>query len=125
MPAKKCSFASSTSPTIAVNAPGWFIDDIAIPAINYATDFEQGEDGWDSEGWLLTDNRLPQVWLLQTMVFNEGALARVERAQVGANGKLRIDVDGLDRGKEVVLSISGLTPGTTEEASYEYWIERR
>ena len=109
----------------AVNAPGWFIDDIAIPAINYATDFEQGEDGWDSEGWLLTDNRLPQEWLLQTMVFNEGALVRVERAQVGANGKLRIDVDGLDRGKEVVLSISGLTPGTTEEATYTYWIERR
>ena len=109
----------------AVNAPGWFIDDIAIPAVNYATDFEQGEDGWDSEGWLLTDNRLPQEWLLQTMVFNQGALARVERAQVGANGKLRIDVDGLDRGKEVVLSISGLTPGTTEEATYKYWFERR
>ncbi len=109
----------------AVNAPGWFIDDIAIPAVNYATDFEQGEDGWESEGWLLTDNRLPQEWLLQTMVFNEGALTRVERTQVGANGKLRIDVDGLDRGKEVVLSISGLTPGTTEEASYKYWIERR
>ena len=96
----------------AVNAPGWFIDDIAIPAVNYATDFEQGEDGWDSEGWLLTDNRLPQEWLLQTMVFNQGALARVEtRASGGRMEKLRIDIDGLDRGKEVVLSISGLTPG--------------
>lgn len=109
----------------AVNAPGWFIDDIAIPAISYSTDFEQGEDGWESEGWLLTDNRLPQEWLLQTMVFNDGALVSVERAQAGPNGRLRIDVDGQDRGQEVVLAISGLTPGTTEEATYKYRIERR
>ncbi|MCB9160169.1 MAG: immune inhibitor A [Caldilineaceae bacterium] len=45
----------------AVTKSGWFIDDIAIPAIDYATDFEQGADGWESEGWLLTDNRLPNA----------------------------------------------------------------
>ena len=109
----------------AVNAPGWFIDDITIPAIDYAVDFEEGADGWESEGWLLTDNRLLQEWLVQIMVFDDGELVRVERAPVGADGKVRIDVDNWNRGSEVVLAISGLTPGTTEEALYDYRIEPR
>ena len=109
----------------AVNAPGWFIDDITIPAIGYAADFENGADGWESEGWLLTDNRLPQEWLVQILVLADGELVSAERAPVGADGATRIDVEGLGRGNEVVLAISGQTPVTTEEALYEYRIEQR
>ncbi len=109
----------------AVNAPGWFIDEVEIPAIGYATNWQDGGGGWESEGWLLTDNRLPQEWLVQIMVFHDGALASFERAPVDKNGSVRIDLDGLDRRSEVVLAISGLTPVTTEEAFYEYAIEQR
>ena len=109
----------------AVNAPGWFIDEIEMPAIGYATNWADGADGWESEGWLLTDNRLPQEWLVQIMVFHEGILAGFERAPVDSGGNVRINLDGLDRESEVVLAISGLTPVTTEEAVYEYRIEQR
>ena len=109
----------------AVNAPGWFIDEVEIPAIGYATNWQDGGGGWESEGWLLTDNRLPQEWLVQIMVFHDGALASFERAPVDENGSVRIDLDGLDRRSEVVLAISGLTPVTTEDAFYEYAIEQR
>ena len=109
----------------AVNAPGWFIDEVEIPAIGYATNWADGDDGWESEGWLLTDNILPQEWLVQTMVFHEGALAGLKRAPVDSDGSLRIDLDGLDRESEVVLAISGLTPVTTEEAYYEFEIKLR
>ena len=109
----------------AVNAPGWLIDDITIPAIDYAVDFEDGNDDWQSEGWLLTDNRLVQQWLVQIMLFDDGELVRVERAPVGIDGSVRIDVDNRSRGSDLVLAISGLTPGTTEEAPYEYRIEQR
>lgn len=109
----------------AVNAPGWFIDEVKIPSIGYATIWADGPDGWESEGWLMTDNQLPQEWLVQTMVFHEGKLAGLSRAPVDSNGTLHIDLDGLDRESEVVLAISGLTPVTTEEAFYEYRIERR
>src|SRR5690606_17623648 len=51
----------------AVNDPGWFIDEISIPAIDYSTSFEEGSEAWESEGWILTDNRLPQHWLLQIL----------------------------------------------------------
>ena len=107
----------------AVNAPGWFVDEIEIPAIGYATNWGNGADGWESEGWILTDNQLPQEWLVQIMVFKDGNLASFERAAVETDGTVRIDVEGLDRGSEVVLAISGLTPVTTEEAYYEYRIE--
>ena len=109
----------------AVNAPGWFVDEIEIPAIGYATDWGTSEGGWESEGWILTDNQLPQEWLVQIMVFKDGSLASFERAPVETDGSVRIDVEGLDRGSEVVLAISGLTPVTTEEALYEYRIEPR
>ncbi len=109
----------------AVNYPGWFIDDIRIPAIGYSTDFEDGPDGWESEGWILTDNRLPQLWLLQVMAFQDGELVSVQRVPVHPDGTAQVRVNGLGRGNEAVLAISGLTPVTTEPAAYEYRIDRR
>ncbi|MEZ4559878.1 MAG: immune inhibitor A [Caldilineaceae bacterium] len=102
----------------AVTKSGWFIDDIAIPAIDYATDFEQGADGWESEGWLLTDNRLPQRWLLQLMTFKRDELVDVQRIQVDADGRAVIPVSDLDRRRNAVLAVSALAPITTEPAVY-------
>ncbi|MEZ4676483.1 MAG: hypothetical protein R2932_19840 [Caldilineaceae bacterium] len=45
----------------AANASGWLIDDLQIPAIGYSTDFESDLAGWESEGWLLTDNCLRSI----------------------------------------------------------------
>ena len=109
----------------AVNAPGWFVDEIEIPAIGYATNWENGVDGWESEGWLLTDNRLPQEMARANHGVSRRQAESFERAPVEADGTVRIDVEGLDRRSEVVLAISGLTPVTTEEAFYEYRIEQR
>ena len=106
----------------AVNYPGWFIDDVSIPAIGYWADFEAGADGWESEGWLLTDNWLSQKWLVQALAFHDGELVSVERVTVGEDGTAHIEVNGLGQGNEAVLVISGLTPVTTEEALYEYRI---
>ena len=40
----------------AVNKPGLLIDNLRIPEINWQDDGESGENGWTSEGWILTDN---------------------------------------------------------------------
>ena len=107
----------------AVNMPGWFIDDIAIPAIGYASDFESGTDGWQSEGWLLTDNQLPQHWLVQLFTLQDNVLSEVIQVPVDADGLASITIPELGRGKTAVLTISGTTPVTTEPAHYRYWIE--
>ncbi|MCB0097101.1 MAG: immune inhibitor A, partial [Caldilineaceae bacterium] len=109
----------------AVNLSGWWIDDISIPAIDYATDFEQGADGWESEGWLLTNGQLTQGWLVQVLELENNILSAVRRPEVDANGHATIDVTGLGGGKTAVLAISGLAPVTTETANYSFEIETR
>ena len=71
----------------AVNTTGWFVDDVAIPALGYATDFEDGPDGWESQGWLLTDNQLAQRWLVELLTLEDNRLIDVARIPVGADGR--------------------------------------
>lgn len=116
----------------AINSPGWFIDEVAIPAIgwaddfagDFAGDFEGGASGWESEGWLLTDNSLPQGWIVQLLTFDDEVLVGVERIAINDQGRASIPVSGLGNGRTAVLAISGAAPATTEPAAYEYWIDR-
>jgi len=103
----------------AVNYTGWFIDDIRIPLINYATDFEHGADGWESDGWLLSDNHLTQRWLLQVLEFKGDALVNLRRVKVDANGRAQIEVTQLSDTHYAVLAISALAPATTVPGQYE------
>ena len=108
----------------AVNQSGWLIDDIRIPAIGYATDFESGTDEWQSEGWLRTDNVLPQRWLLQVIELKDNALTNVIRVSNEATGRETININGLGNGKTAVLAISALAAVSTEPAEYEIQISR-
>ncbi len=108
----------------AVNKSGWLIDDISIPAIDYRTDFESGPDGWESEGWLLTDNRLEQRWLLQLLEFAGRELVDVRRISVDADGRAQIAVDGLGWRQSAVLAVTAFAPVTTEPAEYRLAAER-
>ncbi|MEL6525884.1 MAG: hypothetical protein AAFQ07_09260, partial [Chloroflexota bacterium] len=48
----------------ALHNAGIALDDVRIEAINYLADFEVNDGGWESAGWILSDNRLPQrAWL--------------------------------------------------------------
>ena len=106
----------------AIDGSGWFLDKIAVPALGYASDFEHGNDGWQSEGWLLTDNHLTQRWLLQVLSFQDKQLTAVQRFPVDATGHAQVDINGLGNGKTAVLAISALAPVTTEPAKYEFEI---
>ena len=110
-------------PDDAINTRGWFVDDIAIPAIDYAADFENGADGWESEGWLLTDNRLTQSWLVQVLLLEEDRLVEVTQVAVDSANRADIDIQDLGNGRSAVLVFSGTTLVTTEQANYEYWID--
>ncbi len=104
----------------AVTQPGMIVDDVAIPEIGYADDFESGDGGWISEGWMRTDNRLPQDFLV--MVVNDGPAARAHpvtrlvSAGDAPSGEWDI-VAGGDYGDAVIV-VAGLAPVTTEAAEY-------
>jgi len=106
----------------AVNGPGLMLDDISIPEIGYTDDAEKGKAGWEAAGWVLTDNRLNQRWLLQLLeVGNDGAIT-LQRVPVNAEGRGQVAVSKLDALKDAVLIVSALAPVTTEKATYTYTI---
>ncbi len=45
---------------MAVNGDGFVIDDVSIEAINYFSDFEKDQGGWQGEGFVRINNHLPQ-----------------------------------------------------------------
>jgi len=109
----------------AVNTEGWFIDSVAIPALGYTEDFAGDAAGWQSEGWLITDNYLPQRWLLQVLEFDGDRLTDVRRVPVAADGRAQVELPDLGGRRSAVIAVSGLTPVTTEAAGYRYRVEVR
>jgi hypothetical protein len=100
----------------ATNEPGMLIDDISIPEINYSTDLEKDDGGWSADGWVRIDNALPQRYLVQMVQMGENdQVTRLLGPDAGNSGKWTIKAD-----KDVVITISGLTEFTTENAPYTY-----
>ena len=105
----------------AVNLPGLAIDDISVPEIGFADGAEQEAPGWQAEGFVRIDNRLPQRLLVQ--VIEQGDPVRVQRIEIEDGQPGILTVDGFGRGTQrAILAISGLTRYTTEPARYRYRI---
>jgi hypothetical protein len=101
--------------------PSLMLDDISVPEINYTCDFEKDDCGWDSQGFARVDNVLPQAFVVQ-LIQQSGGQTTVERLPLDANrqGGLSLSLNSRDT---AILVISGTTPFTTEEASFELEIE--
>ena len=106
----------------AINGRGLFLNDVTIPAIDYRSNFAAG-DGWESEGWIFTDNRLQQDWIVQVMTFEGDTLVDVARAEVDEQGNVSIPIARLGGGRTAVIAISGAAPVILETARYEYAID--
>ena len=107
----------------AVNGPGVLLDNFAVPEIGYKDDAEAGAAGWEASGWVQTDNALTQRWLVQLLEVGDGQVT-VQRMVVGPDGRGQLSVSNLGDLNEAMLVISGLTPVTTEPASYSYTFTR-
>jgi hypothetical protein len=103
----------------AVNYPGWAVDDIAIPELGYQDDVENGDGGWAAEGFVRTNNFVPQSYLVQLITF--GSETTVQRLPLGQDqdARWRLSLADADHG---VLTVSALAPVTTESAGYFYRI---
>jgi hypothetical protein len=103
----------------ALNRPGLALDDISIPELGYSYDVEEGEGGWQAEGWVRVTDHVPQDFLVQLLTI--GDEPRVERVALDRQMQGAVTVAGL--GQEIdraVLIISALAPATTEWATYSY-----
>ena len=105
----------------AVNGPGFAIDDISISEIGFLDDVEQ-DSGWQANGFVRTDNLIPQRFFVQAMVFGDQIQVMNVPLNSDQRGELTIGQSG-DGVAKVVLAISGATPITTEVATYQVFVE--
>jgi immune inhibitor A len=105
----------------AVNEDGFLLDDVAIPEIGYACDFEGDAGGWQAAGFARLENELPQAFRLA--VIYKGEEIRVQyiplTAEVTADIPLHIggDID------EVILVVSGTARFTRQPATYQFIVD--
>lgn len=108
----------------AVHHAGLCVDDIRIPQLSYDYDAEQGDDGWIAQGFVRTDNVLPQHYLVQ--VIHLGETASVQRLFVEGKDGATLTIprfDG-DAGRSILV-VSAVTRFSYEPARYQYEIEPR
>ncbi len=102
----------------AVNGEGLLVDDIAIPAIDYFTDFEEDNGGWVGAGFVRVSNILPQTFRLA--LITRGSNTTVDYFTLDENNSLEISLDISGDVDDVVLVVVGTTRYTRQLASYRF-----
>ncbi len=101
----------------AQNRPGLCLDNLAIAAIGWSDDVEAGAGRWQAQGFLRSDNRLPQRYLVQVATAGADGSIDVQRLAVGADGRAQARL-ALGKGRSYLI-LSATTPVTTEPAGYK------
>ncbi len=105
----------------AYNAPGWAIDDISIPEINFSDNIENGADGWDAKGFVRIDNILPQRFIVQ--VVQQGSATKIVRVPLDNANRGALTISGFGRDvTRAELIVTAHAPTTTEQTEYEFAI---
>jgi immune inhibitor A len=105
----------------AVNGDGMVIDNIQVTAINYFTDFESDDGGWQGEGFVRVQNTLPQFFRVSLITF--GDQVNVDHLVLDEDNRIEFDINLGEDIESVVLVISGTTPYTRQRAIYQVGIE--
>jgi hypothetical protein len=101
----------------AVNGEGLIVDNIRIPEISYAADFEDGLDGWDGKGFVRMQNVLPQSY--RVLVVRRGAHLSVEELPLDDCMSGSVSITAED-GEEVYLIVVGTARFTNQKAPYQF-----
>ena len=100
----------------AVNGEGLLVDDIKIDAINYTTDFETDDGGWEARGFVRVNNVLPQTFRL-ALIIKRGGETTVQYIDVNADQTADIPLS-LESGDTATLVVTGTTRFTRTTATY-------
>jgi hypothetical protein len=116
---KKIVVAFDVINDLAVNRPALALDDVEVPELNYRTDFEQDDGGWQLAGWLRTNNFVPQRYVAQLVSFNQDGQTAVTRLPLKDDNTAQWDVP-LSQLKKAIVIISPMAARTTEEALFSW-----
>ena len=99
----------------AVNLNGLALDDVSIPAIHYASDFETDDGGWQANGFARVENELPQTFRLALIV--KGAKTTVQNINLTPDQTANIPLS-LQAGQNAVLVVTGTERFTRLRAGF-------
>ena len=99
----------------AINGMGLCFDDISVPEIGFL-DSGMGNEGWNAEGFLRTNNRVPQDYIVQ--VIEVGDETSVREMALDENNRGEMAISGLEGLDDVVVGVAALAPKTIHEAGY-------
>ncbi|MDX9992444.1 MAG: immune inhibitor A [Anaerolineales bacterium] len=100
----------------AVNGEGLLLDDVSVPAVDYFSDFESDEGGWQAAGFARIQNSLPQTFRLALIY--QGAETRIEKIELPADQSIEIPIRVGSDVDAVILTVSGTTRFTREAGAY-------
>lgn len=103
-----------------INGEGFLLDDVRVDAINYSSDFEADDGGWQADGFVRVDNVLPQTYGLSLMIRNNNTT--VTRIPLSPDQTVSIPFS-LKDGEEAILIVTGTTRFTTHGAAYKIEIK--
>jgi immune inhibitor A len=104
----------------AVNGEGFMLDDISIDAIDYQTDFETDDGGWEAAGFARVENELPQTYRLA--LITKGDTTTVTQIQLNPDQTAEIPLS-LNSGEEAILIVTGTTRFTRQPGAYQVEIK--
>ncbi len=100
----------------AFNGEGFLLDNVAVPEINYFSDFEKDEGGWLADGFVRIGNAIPQTFRLA--LIQNGRLPSLKILTVGPGNRTEIPIQIGGSVRDVILVVTGTARFTRQEASY-------
>lgn len=105
----------------ALNLPGVALQDVRIPEINYAYNADSGDGGWETQGFVLTNNLLPERYSVRLISLGQDGKPKVARLALADDQSGHWNVP-LSQLKNAVMVLSALARTTTEPAPYQLQI---
>ena len=105
----------------AVNLDGLLLDDISIPAINYSTDFETEDGGWQAKGFVRVASNVPQTYRLA--LIKKGARTTIQNISLAPDQTINIPLS-LQAGQDAVLVVIGTERYTREVSSFTLSVDQ-
>ncbi len=102
--------------------PGWAIDDISVPELNFS-DNAESTGAWVPQGFQRLTGPLSQRFVVQLIETRNG-VSQVRRISLDAANRATVSLPGGGAGlEEAVLVVTAVTDGTAEPASYRYSVQ--
>jgi hypothetical protein len=108
---------------LAVNLSGLAIDDIEIPELGFKDDAET-DTGWTAEGWVRTNNFVPQNFIAQIVGFGKDGSTTVTRLPLNPDNTAAWDLP-MSQWKVGVLILSATAVKSSEPALFTWQIDQK